>query len=91
LLVIAALDPERFVAERNVARYGETGKIDESYLASLSADATPALAALPVRSGLRARPSGTAPAAGRRAVRLEPRPWPGARFPGVEAGHLRLR
>ncbi|TDP88905.1 DUF4153 domain-containing protein [Labedaea rhizosphaerae] len=47
LLAIAALDPERFVAERDVARYAETGKIDTAYLASLSADATPALAALP--------------------------------------------
>lgn len=48
LLVLAWLDPERFVAERNVARYAATGQVDAYYLAQLSADAVPALAGLPV-------------------------------------------
>jgi hypothetical protein len=47
LLALAALDPERFIAERNVDRYERTGRIDLGYLATLSADAAPALARLP--------------------------------------------
>lgn len=47
LLALAVLDPERFVAERNVARYAETGRIDVAYLTELSADAVPVLAGLP--------------------------------------------
>ncbi len=47
LLGLAALDPERFVAEHNVARWTETGRIDTYYLSTLSADAAPALLALP--------------------------------------------
>jgi hypothetical protein len=47
LLGLAVLNPERFVAEHNVARWGETGRIDASYLGSLSADAVPPLAELP--------------------------------------------
>jgi hypothetical protein len=41
------LNPERFVAEHNVARWVETGRIDASYLGSLSADAVPPLVELP--------------------------------------------
>lgn len=48
LLVFAILDPERLIAEHNVARLAETGKIDVHYLARLSADAAPALARLPL-------------------------------------------
>jgi uncharacterized protein DUF4153 len=51
LLVLAALDPERFVAEQNVTRYAATGKIDTEYLSRLSADAVPALLALPDSPG----------------------------------------
>ncbi|GAA2550575.1 DUF4153 domain-containing protein [Pseudonocardia hydrocarbonoxydans] len=47
LLALAALDPERFVAGQNVARFEATGRIDTAYLADLSADAVPALARLP--------------------------------------------
>jgi hypothetical protein len=47
LLGLAVLDPERFVAEHNVARWIDTGRLDTSYLSTLSADAVPALVALP--------------------------------------------
>ncbi|MGC5032314.1 DUF4153 domain-containing protein [Micromonospora sp. DT229] len=47
LLGLAVLNPEDYAARRNVDRYQETGRIDAWYLRALSADATPALAALP--------------------------------------------
>ncbi|WP_067521165.1 DUF4153 domain-containing protein [Alloactinosynnema sp. L-07] len=47
LIGLAALDPERFIADRNVARYAETGDIDTVYLSMLSEDVVPALAELP--------------------------------------------
>jgi hypothetical protein len=47
LLLLAALNPDGYVAERNVGRYLETGKADWAYLGGLSADAVPALQALP--------------------------------------------
>lgn len=47
LLGLAALSPEGFVAEWNVQRHAETGRVDTGYLAGLSADAVPALAQLP--------------------------------------------
>ncbi|GAB2982855.1 DUF4153 domain-containing protein [Saccharothrix stipae] len=47
LVALAALNPERFIAERNVDRYHATQKIDVPYLAGLSEDAVPALATLP--------------------------------------------
>ena len=47
LLVVAAVNPDRFIAERNVDRYARTGDIDLLYLATLSADAAPALDRLP--------------------------------------------
>lgn len=46
LLGLAAINPDGFIAEHNVARYGETGYLDLRYASSLSADAVPALAAL---------------------------------------------
>jgi uncharacterized protein DUF4153 len=49
LLALAVLDPERFVAENNVARYALTGQLDTWYLRELSADAVPALLDLPER------------------------------------------
>jgi hypothetical protein len=61
LLALAALDPERFVAAHNVERHAATGRLDTGYLATLSADAVPALLALPepercaAVSGLRIR------------------------------------
>jgi hypothetical protein len=47
LLGLALADPERIVAELDVARHDRTGSIDVEYLATLSADAAPALDALP--------------------------------------------
>ncbi len=43
LLGLAAANPDRMIAERNVTRFAETGRIDLPYLANLSADAVPAL------------------------------------------------
>lgn len=48
LLVLAALDPDAWIARHNIERYGETGRLDVSYLAGLSVDAVPALLTLPV-------------------------------------------
>jgi hypothetical protein len=47
LLGIAAINPDAWIAEQNVARYQETGKVDWLYLQGLSADAVPTLAGLP--------------------------------------------
>nr|CEL23388.1 Permease of the drug/metabolite transporter (DMT) superfamily [Kibdelosporangium sp. MJ126-NF4] len=48
LFLFAVLNPERVVAEHNVARYEQTGKIDVPYLSTLSTDAVPVLMRLPV-------------------------------------------
>ncbi|ONI84009.1 hypothetical protein ALI22I_34585 [Saccharothrix sp. ALI-22-I] len=47
LVGLAALNPDRFIAERNIDRWHETQKIDIWYLGRLSDDALPALASLP--------------------------------------------
>ncbi|MEU4740789.1 DUF4173 domain-containing protein [Actinosynnema sp. NPDC023658] len=47
LVGLAVLNPDRFIAERNIERYHATGEIDVRYLATLSDDAVPALAGLP--------------------------------------------
>jgi Domain of unknown function (DUF4173) len=47
LIAFSFADPDRVIAERNVAHWRETGRIDVSYLAGLSADAAPALDRLP--------------------------------------------
>jgi Domain of unknown function (DUF4173) len=47
LLGLAAVDPERLIAEHNLARWAETGQLDTHYLSTLSADAVPALLDLP--------------------------------------------
>ncbi|RKF24307.1 DUF4173 domain-containing protein [Micromonospora globbae] len=47
LLGLAAVNPDHLIADRNVDRYRQTGRLDVRYLASLSADAAPALARLP--------------------------------------------
>jgi hypothetical protein len=47
LLGLGAMNPDAYIAERNVDRYHDTGKIDVEYLAGLSADAVPALDTLP--------------------------------------------
>jgi hypothetical protein len=51
LLGLTALDPDAYIARRDVDRYERTGKVDLAYLGSLSADAVPALMKLP--EGLR--------------------------------------
>jgi Domain of unknown function (DUF4173) len=47
LLGVAAMNPERFIAERNIDRYEQTGLLDTDYLLSLSPDVEQALARLP--------------------------------------------
>lgn len=51
LLVLAGLNPDAYIAERNVDRYTATEQMDWYYLSGLSADAAPTLAGLP--DGLR--------------------------------------
>ena len=51
MLGLAAVNPDAYIADRNVIRYEQTGRIDLAYLASLSPDAVPALVRLP--TGLR--------------------------------------
>jgi hypothetical protein len=46
-LAFAAVNPDAYIADRNVQRYGETGSIDVIYLRGLSVDAVPALDRLP--------------------------------------------
>jgi hypothetical protein len=47
LLGLAAVDPERLIAEHNLARWAQTGQLDTYYLGTLSADAVPTLVDLP--------------------------------------------
>jgi hypothetical protein len=47
LLGLAVLNPDRFIADRNVDRYERIDRIDTRYLSGLSADAVPALDRLP--------------------------------------------
>ncbi|TQS44890.1 DUF4173 domain-containing protein [Cryptosporangium phraense] len=47
LLALAAINPDGFIADRNIARYQDSGRIDVEYLSGLSADAVPALERLP--------------------------------------------
>ena len=42
LLGLAALNPDAWIAERNLDRYAETGRVDWAYLHGLSDDAVPA-------------------------------------------------
>ncbi|MEV0715730.1 DUF4173 domain-containing protein [Asanoa sp. NPDC050611] len=51
LLALAVLNPDRFIADRNIDRYLATGRIDVHYLSTLSADAVPALRRLPGNEG----------------------------------------
>ncbi|GAA1917658.1 DUF4153 domain-containing protein [Nocardioides hwasunensis] len=44
LIGLAAINPDAWVAGRNLDRYEATGKLDLSYLQDLSADATPVIA-----------------------------------------------
>jgi hypothetical protein len=47
LLGVAALNPERLIAERNIDGYQQTGELDAAYLLSLSPDVAPVLRRLP--------------------------------------------
>jgi hypothetical protein len=47
LLGLVALNPDRFIADRNIDRWAAGGGMDVGYLAGLSADAVPALMRLP--------------------------------------------
>jgi hypothetical protein len=47
LLAFTSIVPDRVIAANNVERFHETGRIDVAYLATLSADALPALVDLP--------------------------------------------
>ena len=47
LLALAALNPDGFIATRNVDRFQATGRLDTRYLAGLSSDAIDAVRALP--------------------------------------------
>jgi hypothetical protein len=47
LLGLAAVNPERLIADRNIDRYQQTGQLDGEYLQNLSPDAGPALHRLP--------------------------------------------
>jgi hypothetical protein len=47
LLLLAAINPDAWVAQRNLDRYAATGSVDWDYLQGLSADAVPVLASLP--------------------------------------------
>jgi two-component system, OmpR family, sensor histidine kinase BaeS len=47
LLGLAVINPDAWVAEHNLDRYTETGRVDWAYLQSLSDDAVPTLSRLP--------------------------------------------
>jgi two-component system, OmpR family, sensor histidine kinase BaeS len=47
LLLLGAVNPDAWIAQQNLDRYEETGKVDWRYLQRLSADAVPTLATLP--------------------------------------------
>ena len=47
LLGLAMVNPDAYIAERNIERFEQTGRIDWYYLSGLSADAVPVLADLP--------------------------------------------
>ena len=47
LLSLAAVNPDAWIAQHNLDRYADTGRVDWTYLRSLSDDAVPVLAALP--------------------------------------------
>ncbi len=47
LIAFTAVGPDRMIADRNIARWRTTGRLDVAYLQTLSADAAPALATLP--------------------------------------------
>jgi hypothetical protein len=68
LLAFSLARPDAVIAERNIERWRQTGKLDVAYLQTLSADAAPALAHLPPKLRHRALAA--------LAARLaDPEPW----------------
>jgi len=49
LLGFSLANPDGFIAERNVQRWRDSGRLDVDYLQGLSADAAPAISELPAR------------------------------------------
>jgi len=47
LIALAAVNPDAWIAQRNMDRYADTGHVDWPYLQGLSDDAVPTLAELP--------------------------------------------
>lgn len=47
LVAFSLLRPDAMIAERNLERYEQTGKVDTAYLSGLSADAVPVLIEYP--------------------------------------------
>jgi hypothetical protein len=47
LFALVAINPDAYIAERNVERFEQTGRIDTAYLNGLSADAATVLMRLP--------------------------------------------
>jgi hypothetical protein len=58
LLGLAVLNPDAWIADHNLDRYAETGRIDWTYLRSLSDDAVPVLDRLPADERKASRISG---------------------------------
>ena len=54
VLTFGLLNPDAWVAQRNLDRYAETGKIDLDYLGALSADAIPVIASSRLPEDVRA-------------------------------------
>ena len=85
LIGLAAINPDAWVAERNLDRYDATGKLDLHYLETLSADATPVIVErLPedvARCVLQGMPSGSL----REESIDDPRAWNLARSRAVDA------
>ena len=75
LLVLAAINPDAWIAQHNIDRFETTGKVDWTYLQGLSDDALPVLVD-PAVGRRRVRRHGST-AAPRRLAGVEPRPYPG--------------
>lgn len=81
LLAFSLSNPDRRVAERNVERWRDTGRLDVPYVDGLSADAVPELVTLPAELSERATAS-----VGDRLAR--PEPWSSANRSRSEARRL---
>ena len=79
LLGIAAINPDAWIAQRNIDRYEQTGKLDTVFLSRMSDDALPLLSRLP--EPFPQRGAGPPEPAGRRRAGVEPRPLAGRPLP----------